>query len=78
MLNSKKAKLRELRDQLSKQDITDKHPQEEDDAEKTESFDEESDYDKSDEDEGPQTCITSSSKDVVANKPSRRRGSKLL
>ncbi|CAI8603091.1 unnamed protein product [Vicia faba] len=77
VLNSKKAKLRELRDQLSKQDNTDKHLQEEEDAEKTESFDEESDYDKSDEDEDPQMCITSSSKDVVANKPSRRRGSKL-
>ncbi|KAL5068356.1 hypothetical protein RYX36_019243 [Vicia faba] len=64
VLNSKKAKLRKLRDQLSKQDNTDKHPQEEEDADKTESFHEESDYDKSDEDEDPQTCITSSSKDV--------------
>lgn len=68
VLNSKKSKLRELRDKLSKQGNTEKSPQEED-RDKTESFDEESDFDRSDED--PQKDITSSSKDVMANKPSR-------
>ncbi|KAJ1409416.1 XRCC4, N-terminal domain superfamily [Sesbania bispinosa] len=68
VLNSKKSKLRELRDQLSKQEVAEKSPQEED-TDKTESFDEESDFDKSDED--PQKDITSSSKNVRANKPSR-------
>ncbi|XP_027367049.1 DNA repair protein XRCC4-like isoform X1 [Abrus precatorius] len=70
VLNSKKSKLRELRDKLSKQENAEKSPQEED-TEKTESFDEESDNDKSDED--PQKDITSSTKDVMANKPSRRK-----
>ncbi|TKY51887.1 DNA repair protein XRCC4 [Spatholobus suberectus] len=68
VLNSKKSKLRELRDKLLKRENTEKSPQEED-TEKTESFDEESDYDRSDED--PQMDITGSSKDVMANKPSR-------
>ncbi|CAJ2628089.1 unnamed protein product [Trifolium pratense] len=74
VLNSKKAKIRELQDQLSKQDNANKSHEEED-TEKTESFDEESDYDKSDED--PEKCITSSSKDVGANKPSRSRRTRL-
>ncbi|XP_061371231.1 DNA repair protein XRCC4 [Gastrolobium bilobum] len=73
VLNSKKAKLRELRDQLSKQGNAEKSPQEED-TEKTESFDEESDDDKSDED--PLKYVTSSSKDVRANKPSRAKRSR--
>lgn len=75
VLNSKKAKLRELRDQLSKQGNGDKSPQEEEDPEKTESFDEESDDGKSDED--PQKCITSSSKDAGATKRSRPRRTRL-
>ncbi|CAJ1976475.1 unnamed protein product [Sphenostylis stenocarpa] len=65
VLNSKKSKLRELRDKLSKQEHTEKYPQEED-TDKTESFDEDSDFDRSDED--PQKDVTSSSKDVMANK----------
>ncbi|OIV90680.1 hypothetical protein TanjilG_23793 [Lupinus angustifolius] len=72
VLNSKKSKLRELRDQLSnsKQETSVKSPQEED-TDKTESFDEESDYDKSDED--PHKDIAGSSKHVSMNKPSRGR-----
>lgn len=41
VLNSKKAKLRELRDQLSKQDTTRKLPLEEEDTDETESYDSE-------------------------------------
>lgn len=67
VLNSKKSKLRELRDKLSKQENSEKYPQEED-TDKTESFGEESDFDRSDED--PQRDIISSSKDVMAKKPS--------
>ncbi|KAL2325121.1 hypothetical protein Fmac_024179 [Flemingia macrophylla] len=76
VLNSKKSKLRELRDKLSKQENTEKSPREED-TDKSEGFAEESDYDKSDED--PQKDITSSSKDkdVVANKPSRQKRTRL-
>ncbi|KAK7344028.1 hypothetical protein VNO77_13230 [Canavalia gladiata] len=70
VLNSKKSKLRELRDKLSKQENAEKSPKEED-TEKTESFDEETDDDKSDED--PLKDNTSSSRDVMANKPSRRK-----
>ncbi|BAT94760.1 DNA repair protein [Vigna angularis] len=73
VLNSKKSKLRELRDKLSKQENTEKYPQEED-TDKTESFGEESDFDRSDED--PQKDITSSSTDVMANKPSRTKRTK--
>ncbi|CAL0299884.1 unnamed protein product [Lupinus luteus] len=72
VLNSKKSKLRELRDQLSnsKQETSAKSPQEED-TDKTESFDEESDYEKSDEDRHKD--IAGSSKHVSMNKPSRGR-----
>ncbi|RDX74040.1 DNA repair protein XRCC4, partial [Mucuna pruriens] len=70
VLNSKKSKLRELRDKLSKQENSEKSPQEED-TDKTESFDEESD-------EEPQKDISSSSKGVMANKPSRLCISQLL
>ncbi|XP_020217429.1 DNA repair protein XRCC4 [Cajanus cajan] len=70
VLNSKKSKLRELRDKLSKQENTEKPPQEED-TENTDSFDEESDYDKSDED--PQKDITSSSRDVLTNNSSSKK-----
>ncbi|ESW16060.1 hypothetical protein PHAVU_007G125600 [Phaseolus vulgaris] len=70
VLNSKKSKLRELRDKLSKQENTEKYPQEED-TDKTESFGEESDFDRSDED--PQKDIISSSKDVMAKKPKRSK-----
>ncbi|XP_057427326.1 DNA repair protein XRCC4-like [Lotus japonicus] len=73
VLNSKKSKLRELRDQLSKQDKAEKSPpQEEEDTDKTESFDGDSDFDKSDEES--EKDITSSSKDVIrARKPSGRK-----
>ncbi|KAG4908340.1 hypothetical protein AAZX31_20G191900 [Glycine max] len=67
VLNSKKSKLRVLRDKLSKQENSEKSPEEED-TDKTESFDEENDFERSDED--PQKDITSSSKEVMANKPS--------
>ncbi|KAK7278455.1 hypothetical protein RJT34_23484 [Clitoria ternatea] len=73
VLNSKKSKLRELRDKLSKQENAGKSPEEED-TEKTKSFDEESDNDTSD--ENPQKDITSSSKDVMAKKPSGRKRSR--
>ena len=57
---SKKSKLRELRDQMSKVEVVEKSPQEED-TDKTESFDGES----NEEDD------TFSSKDVSATKPSQ-------
>ncbi|KAG4921825.1 hypothetical protein JHK82_050781 [Glycine max] len=47
-----------------------KYPEEEDTV-KTESFDEENDFERSDED--PQKDITSSSKEVMANKPSHSK-----
>ncbi|XP_015940735.1 DNA repair protein XRCC4 [Arachis duranensis] len=74
VLNSKKSKLRDLRDQLSKQDTAKRSPQVEEDTDKTESFDEES-FDNSDED--PQQDVTASSKDVSKNKPSRRKRTRL-
>lgn len=60
VLNSKKSKLRELRDQISKVEVAEKSPQEED-TDKTESFDGES----NEEDDA------FSSKDVSATKPSQ-------
>ncbi|XP_019055827.1 PREDICTED: DNA repair protein XRCC4 [Nelumbo nucifera] len=72
VLNSKKAKLRELRDRLSKQENTSKSPQEEDGStDKTESYDEESDADKSDEDQSKNLAGTS--KSVASSKPSSRK-----
>lgn len=74
VLNSKKAKLRELQDRLSKQDTTRKLPQEEEQStDKTESFDDESDNEKSEEE--PVKKFTSTSKNVPA---SRGRGRKRI
>ena len=74
MLNSKKSKLRELRDKLSKQAVMGNLQQEEEQStDKTESFDEGSDDDKSEEE--PAKAITSTSKGVPA---SRARGRKRI
>ncbi|PSS01400.1 DNA repair protein [Actinidia chinensis var. chinensis] len=76
VLNSKKAKLRELRDRFSKQENTGKMPREEEgeSTDKTESFDGESDDGKSEEESAKNlTILTGTSKDVPA---STRRGRK--
>lgn len=74
VLNSKKSKLRELRDKLSKQAVTgDLLQEEEESTDKTESFDEGSDDDKSEKE--PAKDITSTSKGVPA---SRARGRKRI
>ncbi|MED6109777.1 DNA repair protein xrcc4 [Stylosanthes scabra] len=75
VLNSKKSKLRDLRDQLSKQVTARRSPQVEEDTDKTESFDEESFNDDSDED--PQKDVAGSSKGVSKNKPPRRKITRL-
>ncbi|KAL5542166.1 hypothetical protein UlMin_009876 [Ulmus minor] len=75
VLNSKKAKLRELRDQLAKQDNAGKLPQEEEEesTDKTVSFDEGSDDAKSE--ERTSESLTGTSKDI---KTSRGRGRKRI
>ncbi|KAJ7979921.1 DNA repair protein XRCC4 [Quillaja saponaria] len=70
VLNSKKAKLRELQDQLSKQEKVGKFPQDGEDTDKTESFDQESNDDKSAEES---ENLTGTSKDVSASNPSGRK-----
>ncbi|KAA8548759.1 hypothetical protein F0562_000443 [Nyssa sinensis] len=72
VLNSKKAKLRELRDRLSKQETSGKLPgeEEEESTEKTESFDDESDDEKSEE---PANNLIGTSKDVPASRPRGRK-----
>ncbi|KAF7837522.1 DNA repair protein XRCC4 [Senna tora] len=65
VLNSKKAKLRELRDEISKTENAEKSAQEED-TDKTESFDEESD-------EEPQKDVAVCSKDVSTSRTSHRK-----
>ncbi|KAF3456857.1 hypothetical protein FNV43_RR01511 [Rhamnella rubrinervis] len=73
VLNSKKAKLRELRDQLIQQNkVTGKLPQEGESTDKTESFDEVSDDEKSEEEEAF-TSHTATSKDIPATRPRRGR-----
>ena len=72
-MNSKKAKLRELRDQLTQQNkVTGKLPQEEESTDKTESFDEGSDDEKSEEEEAL-ASLTATSKDIPATRPRRGR-----
>ena len=75
VLNSKKAKLRELRDRFSKQENTGKMPREEEEStDKTESFDGESDDGKSEEESAKNlTILTSTSKDVPASAPRGRK-----
>ncbi|KAF6173466.1 hypothetical protein GIB67_027161 [Kingdonia uniflora] len=70
VLNSKKAKLRELRDQLSKQESTGKLPQEEgyESTDKTESYD-----DKSEEEPQNAKNLPGTSKNVPATKPYTRK-----
>ncbi|THG07056.1 hypothetical protein TEA_003220 [Camellia sinensis var. sinensis] len=73
VLNSKKAKLRDLRDQLSKQEKTGKLPQEEEEEEftdKTETFDGESDNEKS---KDAVENRTGTSKYVPPSKPRGRK-----
>ncbi|XP_071732534.1 DNA repair protein XRCC4-like [Rutidosis leptorrhynchoides] len=72
LLNSKKAKLRELRDQLSNQDTTDKiHEDEEESTDKTETFDGDSEDEDIEEDDA--TNVTSTSKDTSGNLPRGRK-----
>ncbi|CAI9761337.1 unnamed protein product [Fraxinus pennsylvanica] len=72
VLNSKKAKLRQLRDRLSKQATASQlHEEEDESTDRTESFDEETDEDNNGEGQGKND--TGTSKDVPA---SRARGRK--
>ncbi|XP_022761120.1 DNA repair protein XRCC4 isoform X1 [Durio zibethinus] len=72
ILNSKKAKLREFRDQLSKQETAGKAPvDEEESTDKTESYHSGSDAEESEEE--PAKNLTSSSKDVPAGRGRRRK-----
>lgn len=75
-MNSKKAKLRELRDQLQKQNATGKLPQREESTDKTESFDEGSEDENSEEE--PSKNLTGTSKDIPTEKTSRPRGRKRI
>lgn len=73
VLNSKKAKLRALRDRLSKQETSGKlqEEEEEESTDKTESFDERSNDGKSEEELAED--LPSSSKEVPASKPRGRK-----
>lgn len=73
VLNSKKAKLRELRDRLSKQGASGKLEEEDEEVstDKTESFDERSDDEKG-EDELSKD-LPSSSKNILASRPHGRK-----
>ncbi|PIA45240.1 hypothetical protein AQUCO_01700639v1 [Aquilegia coerulea] len=71
VLNSKKAKLRELRDQLSKQEEARKSPQEDASSEKTESYDEDTGNEKSDEE--PVESLAGTSKSVPATRQYGRK-----
>lgn len=72
VLNSKKAKLRELRDQISKLEAGEKGPQEEDEStDKTEIFDEGSDDEKIKEE--PVKDLAATSEDVVASSSKGRK-----
>lgn len=70
VLNSKKAKLRQLRDRLSKRATAEQLPEEEEEesTDRTESFDE-----GSDEEAEKNSGGTSSSKDAPASKPRGRK-----
>ncbi|KAL8515662.1 hypothetical protein ACS0TY_014370 [Phlomoides rotata] len=74
VLNSKKAKVRELRDRLSKQPTTDQLPEGEEEKEestdRTESFDERSDDEETEKKSG---AFASSSKDAPISKPRGRK-----
>lgn len=69
-MNSKKAKLRELRHQLSNEKAAGKLPEEES-TEKTESFDSGSSDEKSEEE--PAQNVTGTSKLVLGNRPRGRK-----
>ncbi|KAL2486084.1 DNA repair protein XRCC4 [Abeliophyllum distichum] len=72
VLNSKKAKLRELRDRLSKQATANQlHEEDDESTDKTESFDEGTDEGNSDEEQGKND--TGTSKDVPASRPRGRK-----
>lgn len=73
VLNSKKAKLRELRNKLSKQGASGKLEEEEEEVstDKTESFDDRSDDEKSEEELSKD--FPSSSKNIVASRPRGRK-----
>lgn len=73
VLNSKKEKLREVRDQISNKKAAGKLPaeEEEDSTDKTESFENGSDAEKSGDE--PAKNVTGTSKDVVTSKPRGRK-----
>nr|XP_043627862.1 DNA repair protein XRCC4 [Erigeron canadensis] len=72
VLNTKKAKLRELRDQLSNQETTAKPQEDEEEStDKTETFD--GDTEDEDTEEDSATNVTSTSKDTFENKPRGRK-----
>lgn len=70
-MNSKKAKLRELRDQLQKKNATGKLPKEEESTDKTESFDGGSDDENSEEETSEN--LTGTSKDIPTSRPRGRK-----
>lgn len=78
VLNSKKSKLRELHDRLSKQKIAEELPEEEkeESTDKTESYDEKSDGDKSEEEAGTSKDVPASSSRAAPASSSRGRGRK--
>lgn len=72
VLNSKKAKLRELRDRMSNQETTAKSPEDEEEStDKTETFD--GDTEDEDGEEDSATNVTSTSKDTFEIKPRGRK-----
>ncbi|XP_050239479.1 DNA repair protein XRCC4 isoform X2 [Quercus robur] len=73
VLNSKKAKLRDLRDQISNKKAAGKLPEEEEEGstDKTESFDDGSDNETSEEE--PAEKVSGTSKDILVGKPRGRK-----
>ena len=72
-MNSKKAKLRDLRDQISNKKAAGKLPEEEEEGstDKTESFDDGSDNKTSEEE--PAEKVSGTSKDILVGKPRGRK-----
>lgn len=74
-MNSKKAKLRDLRDQISNKKAAGKLPEEEEEGstDKTESFDDGSDTDDETSEEEPAEKVSGTSKDILVGKPHGRK-----
>ncbi|KAL4643418.1 DNA repair protein XRCC4-like [Castanea sativa] len=75
VLNSKKAKLRDLRDQISNKKAAGKLPEEEEEGstDKTESFDDGSDTDDETSEKEPAEKVSGTSKDILVGKPRGRK-----